>query len=159
MSEMKYIFLRDEIISHIEAHYGSDWSFAVNEQFDHCSLHRALHRKLAAELLPDLPNSTWQLLVSCFKGSGVEFSHSPPKDLVASILFKSRINDIGDCPEPMRLDLAHLASLSYPQQFSVHQFCLWMHGLGADLHGTTDSYVSLFQEYARSPEPSNETDS
>ena len=67
MGIKKSVMISDKNADKVASLYNNEWSYAVNHQFDKAEEMETVIRRLAVQLLPDLPIDAWQYVLNAFR--------------------------------------------------------------------------------------------
>ena len=132
----------------MENEFNGQWSFAVNRQFDLAAARAAKLRWLAEQLLPDLSDQEWQLVLNAYAGTARDELEPQGRYRIASdVMDDHGIEILDGCEPEFQAAIRKLAGLSQAQQFAVAQFINWFWS-ESRTGGTLEEFLEQFRASA-----------
>ena len=125
MGIKKSVMISDENADIVTKEYNGEWSYAVNKQFDLAIEMKGLIRRLASQLLPDLPLDVWQYVLNAFSGCYHDERWRSPVRIASAVMNDYGVEVLDDCLPEFQSVVRRLAALTQPEQFAVREFVAW----------------------------------
>lgn len=126
MGTKKNVVISDENMEIIKTQFHGEFSHAVNAQFERVTKQNALIRRLAQQLLPDLSEYQWELVLNAVNGTFLDDRHDRGRYRIASdICDDLGVDLLDDCEDTFKQAVSEINALPQLQQFAVMEFSAW----------------------------------
>ena len=145
MGIKKSVMISDKNADKVACLYNNEWSYAVNHQFDKAEEMEKVIRRLAVQLLPDLPIDAWQYVLNAFSGCYHDERWRSPIRIASAVMNDYGVEVLDDCLPEFQSVVRRLAALTQPEQFAVREFVAWYWSSDA-MHGESwDETIKNFR--------------